>query len=694
VRRTSAPSCRRWPSCAGTSSDRKSPDEGRVVAVLGPGSPADTEHAYRAGTTLAETTSESEAIATVKVAGRGAVIAGEGVFFAYRLIGPAGLKPAIVADRGLRVEDGVTVVIVGAAVYRPGHHATETTPETGRAYGDPFAPYRDLHRERGGLRNLGKAELFGVFEAAMRDNALAILGESQRQAEAKRAQFSRGPAGTRPAEQDVIDRTATQALAVQRQIDAIDDKRKRLTSSRRVSGNRSTEDVSYKMLTALEEQRRPLAQQRRQIDLQYPMIGRYKSAESLQRFLARSKPERIQALASDAATILDNIRETRSHLLAGRIGLWAVPGVVDSTIAGLGFAKGSPQRAWIEEEAAARARRDRIADLVLAAFSIGLGLAAAFTTGGLSLVLTAGAVGLGAYDAIQLTEDYDVKSAATDTDIDPSHSLLPEDMRVHWGWLVLAWAGLGLDAFDVAKAIANAGKTGKTVDVVEQAARALAKQDQALLARLRKAAGSIDLGEVVSDANRQELSRLVGAPITIEPAPVASVRIRYDVDGKGRTFVTGIDVGSQAKAGDILAHADTVRLLQRRSRLVERLDDLWTRIRTFGKRGANAGDNPFPPRSAGFDSWHELHKLKDLIRIRRAQLDDLLARGADAPALQAELRKQLAFLENDLDIHARVVDSLAAQRGGRGFIAMSDDTRAALEQGKRLPEFPDKGADD
>jgi len=210
-------------------------------------------------------------------------------------------------------------------------------------------------------------------------------------------------------------------------------------------------------------------------------------------------------------------------------------------------------------------------------------------------------------------------------------------MRLHWGWLVVAWVGLGLDALDVARAIAHAGKASrglKSADIIEHAAHALAKQDQALLARLRKAAGTIDLDEAVGEANRAELSRLVGANITIDSAPTTSVRIRYDVDAKGRTFVTGIEVGARASAADVLAHADTVRLLQRRSGLVERLDDLWTRIRTLGKKGSKAADNPFPPKTPAFESWYEIHKLKDLIGIKRALLDELLAKGADAVAVR------------------------------------------------------------
>ena len=44
-------------------------------------------------------------------------------------------------------------------------------------------------------------------------------------------------------------------------------------------------------------------------------------------------------------------------------------------------------------------------------------------------------------NGIKTTEEYGVKNAATDTDIDKvdGASLLPEDMRMHWGWLVLAW---------------------------------------------------------------------------------------------------------------------------------------------------------------------------------------------------------------------------------------------------------------
>ncbi len=72
---------------------RKGPHEGQKVAVLGAGSPADTEHLYEAGTTIGEATTESQAITMAKVAGeRGVVIAADGVLFVYRLVGPAGLK--------------------------------------------------------------------------------------------------------------------------------------------------------------------------------------------------------------------------------------------------------------------------------------------------------------------------------------------------------------------------------------------------------------------------------------------------------------------------------------------------------------------------------------------------------------------------------------------------------------------------
>ncbi|HTE49438.1 MAG TPA: DUF4157 domain-containing protein, partial [Kofleriaceae bacterium] len=674
--------------------ERKGAHEGQRAAVLAEGGNMVTnEHVYKVGATVGEATSESEALTVAKVTGGSSVVvAEEGVFFVYKLDGADILNPVIIANAGFRVDDAVTAVVVGANVYRPGgvHEGLYSTADTRSPAGDPFAPYLALHAEEGGLASLKEAELIAVFQAALTDSALTILAASERQAATKQAQFSAGPSAISPGEQKTIDDTAREALPIQKRIDQIENQIAVLEGS--------IQDMTMEeqgRVMNLQEEKQPLVQKRREIDFKYPMLGRYKTASDLAEFIAKDPAERAAALAGDAGTVLQNIAETRGNVLTGDINLWGVPGVVDATIAGLGIQKDTDQRRWIEEKAAAQQRKELVSNLVLGAFSIGLGLAAAFTTGGLSLALTAGAVGLGAYDAVTTTEEYGVKKAGTDTDIDKTGdtSLLPEDMRMHWGWLVLAWAGLGLDIFDAVKVADEVGKIGRGLKTVDEAAQALANGDAAVLARLRKAAGNLDIGDAISEANRSEVSRLVGTTVEIDPRAGASVKVHYDVDAKGRTVVTGIKAGTKATTGDILAHASTVRMLERRSGLVERVQDLWTRIRTFGKKGATIADNPFPVNSAAYESWIEIHKLKELAAVKRAQLDEVMAAG-DALGAEKELRRQIAFLENDLDIHGRVVDTLAGTKGGRGFVAMSDDTRAALEQGKRLPDFPDKGIDD
>ncbi len=676
---------------------RQGPHIGARVAVLAPGGNMVTqEFIHRAVATIGEAGTENEAITMAKVANDpAAIIAANGVFFVYRISlredifgSPMSYNPILIANAGLRVEYGVIAIVANANVYRTGFHRGRTsTDETRNPYQETFEPYLELHE--GGLSEASEAEFLAIFEAAMRDNALSVLAESQRQAEQKRGQFSQGPGAVSPGEKKTIEDTAREALQVQSQIEELESRQRSINHEFAQRRTAPTQE-QLNRLSAVRDQLEPLRIKRREVNLDYPMIGRYESVSDLEAFLGRDETGRIAALAEDTREVLQNIAITRTNILTGDLNLWLLRPIIDSTIAGLRVTEDSDQRRWVNAKAQAQGARDRNAQIALAVLSIGLGLAAAFATGGASLILTTGALGVGVYDAVRTTEEHFVREAGADTDIDriDGTSLLPENMRQHWGWLVLAWVGVGLDAFDVARVIGQVGRTTRGVGLIDEAAQSLAAGDAKLLARLRRAAGNVDIAETIGESNRAAVSRAVGAEVEINPLAKRSVEVLYEIEeGTGRTVVRGVRAGSEASVGDIVAHADTVRMLRRRGTLSERLHDLWTRVRTFGREGSV---NPFEDGCAAFESWQELRKLDDMRAVRRAQLREALKAGEDARPAQEELRRQLAFLENEFDRHRRVVDTLADMRSGRGAIAMSDDTRAALEAGERLPDFPDR----
>lgn len=59
----------------------------------------------------------------------------------------------------------------------------------------------------------------------------------------------------------------------------------------------------------------------------------------------------------------------------------------------------------------------------------------------------------------------------THTAIDPEESLLSPDEELHWGWVVAAWVGVGLDflsAMHAAKALARGAEMAKVADEAAQ----------------------------------------------------------------------------------------------------------------------------------------------------------------------------------------------------------------------------------
>lgn len=680
------------------------PDVGRLVATGAPGkAPWYNEHPLQAGEAVGVVDDEAQAIALAKTLGRPiAVVPNGGRFYLYNIKGetdvlagtPLDLQPGYVGNAGLRVEAGVVAIVNHyGAVYRGGDmaRAEEVRAPIKGASADPWAPYKALNKDKGGIDGLSEPELLATFQAAMADTALAVLASSEIDAQTKATQFSTANA-TSAGEHQEIEETAKDLLPV---LQSIESTQAAIDTIKHTPGDPDTHDHPpdwFDDLPALQDKLAQLKLDKRRKVARYPMLGRYDSASALSGFMGKKGPEREAALAGDAKSVLSDLRETRKNIQSGDLNLWDVPSVVDATMAGLGIEKGSPQRAKVETKVSKQKTKETVLSIALAVFSIGFGIAGAVFTGGTSLAFAAGALGLGAYDAIKTTEEHFIKNAATNTSTDPAGGLLPAEARQHWGWLVVAWAGVALDFADVLKAAkigAEVGKVAKGAQSVEQAAEALAAGDKKLLERLRKAAGEAALTDNISEALRPGLSGKIGAEITVDGNLGSEVRVMYTVDEAGRSAVVGVKVGPAAKVGDIVAHAETVKALNRYSGVTGRAREIWDRMRSFvtGKKLS------FELHSKAHESYLELEKLDRLIAMRRGLLTEMLQKSPNPTEAQAALRKEIAFLENEVDIHQRVLDGLVSQKGA-GFVAMSDGTQEALRAGHRLPDVPTKGFDE
>ncbi len=648
-------------------------------------------HEGHIGATVAASDDEPKALALAKTLGRNLVIvAGGGKYFIYELEVGNELDVELIYGRnaGLQLQPGVFAIVNSRGLVYRGRADTKVnnaSPDRG-ASADPWSAYKAVNAEKGGLEKLDEAELVATFQAAMYDTAMSVLATSESEARDKQKQFETAGATTKE-ESATIDATARELLDTQKKLDWLHQE-----FEAHKSMARGVPDQSKQMQLKAEIERGQLVKKKKLRS--YPMLGRFPTSKDLEGFVAKSPREREVALAGSTKGVLSDIFSTRENIQTGDLNLWNVPSIVDATMAGLDIGPKSPARKKIKDKASAVSTQETVLSIALAVFSIGFSIAGAVLTGGASLAFTAGALGLGVYDAVKSTEELYTTNAATNTDLDPDGGLLPEEARKSHIWLVVAWAGVALDFADVLKAASVAdevGKVAKGTKSISDAAETLAKGDKKLLERLRRTAGEADLADTISEAMRPGLSGRVGAPITIDGNLGGSVKVLYELDDTGRTLVTGLRVGPNAKIGDILAHADTIAMLDRYSGVTGRIRQAWDRLRSFAGMGVRT--NPFPQGSKAFESWQELDKLQGLIGYRRAQLTELLQKAPNATDAQAALRKEIAFLENEANIHTRVVDALVLEKGS-GVVAMETSTKEALESGKRLPDAPHKSADD
>jgi hypothetical protein len=668
----------------------------------------------RAASWLGAQKSEAAALAMVKAQGHGCVTIERGLYVAYGtdvgFVGPG--YSANPEGGGQQTEDilispGVAAMVDnGGRVFRPGQFdpgakdpQKTSDKEQLKDTGDPFQGYKDAFGDGKSLDKADNETLLKAVNAALKDTALTVLAQSEEEVKQKQPKFAAGTGagGVPDNERAVIRQTASELAPVIKKIQENDTTITLLRVGGAGEGHMG--NPNQDMIDRLQEENKVLAQQKRVLLSRYPMLGRFDD-DGLVKFAGKKEEEQVQALGGLMPGMLKDIEKTRTNVLEGSLNLWAVAPIVDATIAGLGI-QDEAKRKVVKERARSEARTAAITSIVLAVFSIGLGLAAAFTTGGLSLAMSAGALGLGLFDAVSTTDDYLVKKAASNTNPDPNQSIVHPEEVPHWGWLVVAWAGVGLDAFDVVKAVKAIGAGERSI---KDAAEALAKTNAArkgmseadLLAKLRAAAGDVAGNEVISEATRAGVAARLGVNLEIEKAGelgATECRVLYQVDAKGRVKVLGMKVGAAAQVGDVLAHAEVIRLMRRYEGLTGTLRELWDRLLSAAGKASPNGPPPFPKGSAAYNSWFELQKLPELIRRRVAKFGPHLTKEQDAL-----LRSEVEFLENERRIHQDVVDRLVFESADN-FVASPDNPTLKLcnSQGFRLPDVakaPPLGADE
>ncbi len=544
---------------------------------------------------------------------------------------------------------------------------------------NPFQGYKDALAKGKDLDSVDDTTLVLAFTAAMKDTALLILNSSQQQVQQKQQTLSGGAKAVSADELKTLNTTAKQLADVDKLISdqqvIVEAYKPRPTLVADPSGMGLGAGLYTALHTdeylAAERRIRELNQQRAIIAVNYPLLARVNPTD----FIKLTDEQKLAQLNSEMPGILRDIQETRINVAEGELNLWAIHQVVDSTLAGLGI-KSEAKRKVILDKQKEEANKKTVKEIVKAVFMIGLGLLATFVSGPLGVVFAAGAFGLSLYDAIEQTRQYGIQKAASDTNLDPAASLLPPDQAPGWGWLVVAWVGVGIDAAVVAKAVSSVAKAERAMaaaieDLAAQNAERLGIPKEELASRLKLAAGQIDPAVQITEGARTVIARRLGTTIEIDGKLGKDVRILYTVDEAGRVRVVGMRCGEAASVADILAHEEVLGLMRRYEGLTGRVRELFDRMLSLNS------SLKFQPGSAGWESWHELEKLPELIKLRT----DRLGKGALTLEREAQLRAEVEFLDHELAYHQRVVDQ-GVEEAGRGFVAATgDSTLAAAKRG-------------
>lgn len=378
-----------------------------------------------------------------------------------------------------------SMVIATTAVTSVSNATAPKSPEAN----DPFATYKKRYGE--GLAKLhgDRTQFENYFQSAMHDTALAALTQSEKATKVALLGLSAGPNLDKPtdhfndADKAAIDKAKTQMAPIDEQIIA---KKKELDGAlkeAKQADNQLSCDAHFGVvswLTApkcehppaersyhaeqakatyyrIEAELNGLNAARVQAAQDYPLLLRIEP-EKMNQFNTSSEASQVKFLHEQAKGVLNDIETTRTNLKNGKFNLWTMPGLRNTTAAGLGIT--GEQLKWLEQRAQHEQNSETAWKIGEAVLTIGFATGAAFFTGGTSLLLLGASAAIGIHGAVDTTQEYFRNNAATNTDLDPSAGLLPPDMKQHWGWVAASWIGVGLDVGMVTSTV-RALRTGK-----------------------------------------------------------------------------------------------------------------------------------------------------------------------------------------------------------------------------------------
>jgi hypothetical protein len=654
----------------------------------------------KAARTLGAFDTEAAALAAVKTNGKaGAVTIESAKYVAYETDIGFGYRTRTTTGVGIasgststsyapKLAPGVIALVsnelmtVRAGQFDPGAEtdAQGSADQQLSSAGSPFAGYKQaLGGEQGDLNTLSDDKLIAAFHAAMKDTALVVLHKSAEQVKAKQSRGGEGGAGLSDTELEAVKTTAQELAADDGKIAGVkktlaDLRMKKAMASGPAGGYVST--LYDKDIAAAQAHLAQLETQRRIHLAKYPLLSRVEPAELLK---LTTKEELASELGGELPGILKDIETTKQNVADGKVNLWAVDQVVDATIAGLGLDEA--KRKLIMDTKASEAKQKTIESVVLTVLAIGFGLAAALVPGGAGLGFAAGAFGLGTYDAMKQTEQYLVDQPASNVALDQDGGLAAPP---GWGWLVVAWIGVGLDAAQVASAVSKVAKAEVTVaDAAKELAadaKRLGMTQEELRTKLRSLAGDLDGAAKVTEGGKGALAGTLGLPVDIDPKLAGDVRVLYEVDkATGRVAVKSLVAGPEATMAEVLAHERLIQHLRRYEGVTGRLRELWEKLLAFAGKSPT-DKNPFPAGSKAWESWNELYKLPDVVDAQFLKYRDGLRAGNETTLVQ-----DLEVLEDQARRHRSIIDEMVGEAGA-GFVAKTgDSTRAAIAAGYPLP---------
>jgi hypothetical protein len=435
----------------------------------------------------------------------------------------------------------------------------------------------------------------------------------------------------------------------------------------------------------------------------------------------------IRALLRAVLPKVKNIYQVRIGL-GDEVDPLELPPVVELTKQRLHVPPSSVRARVVEEEVADAASFDW-KDWAILAVTIGMAVISAAATGGSTLALAADLAGLAldAYMFDEALDEYGRGQALADTSLDRARSLSQSEPSL--AWLAVQLVGLKWSAaatvrtFREATALRRAVRAGEPVN--EAAVHALdTTGEQGGLGKIGQrvvnetstttadeAAGAVSgagrklarhplYGDVVGElasSNTEALGRRLGTKIQLDDDLGTGVEIVFHVDEASELVsILSIKAGRLAMAADVLAHAKTIRLLQRYNGawgwFRRGLDD----VLAFFSGGAAR------PGSEAWKARFEAEKIRRIVASRRRALA-----GAPTGELEHILSAEIAFL----DEQAATLEAIAAQArdkaavGGSHAIGMPDtsrlselaarmqsDTAASFKRGARGIPPPPAGA--